>query len=127
MAKRFASDSTALGKLKTNLDSYTASIPPTTTSSFTFDSVTYSPYLYFTVFSGNTYTSNYASNGGGVLSISGAYMVIVDSETLTNNGDMFDEKISEISLPITAEGTNLYSSLFSTNNYGNGMKVKSLS
>jgi hypothetical protein len=48
--------------------------------------------------------SNYASRNKGIISISGINLPIIKSEYLLNNGDVFDEKLTEYSLATTSSG-----------------------
>ena len=47
------------------------------------------------MFANNIYTNNYASASGGIIRIRGTMLVNLNSELLINNGDTFDEKLSE--------------------------------
>ena len=47
------------------------------------------------MFEGNTYTNNYASNGKGILSVTGAQFVILKSENFINNAESFDEILDD--------------------------------
>ena len=57
----------------------------------------YTIYTKWVIFEGNNYTNNYASNAKGIITIKGTPFVILKSEILINNGDMFNEKLSEYS------------------------------
>ena len=65
-------------------------------TTYTYDTVTYTVYTYYTQFQQNTYDQNYASLSSGILNIYGGNLIQIVGDTFTNNGDMFDEKISEI-------------------------------
>ena len=63
----------------------------TTTASVTAAGTSFTIYLKRTRFELNSYTSNYASNGGAILRIRGLQFFEVVSETFKNNGDAFNE------------------------------------
>jgi hypothetical protein len=77
------------------------------------------------VFANNTYTSNYASAKGGIFKIRGTMLASLISEKFRNNGETFDEKLTEYSsvlLKADPSGTNTYL-LAMLNNGANLMKV----
>ena len=96
-----------LTSYKANANTYAAIVP----SASTVVGGSYTVYTQWVIFDSNTYTSNYVSNAKGILTIRGTSFVTLKSETFTNNGDMFNEKLTEYAayLPIIKDSSDAYS------------------